>query len=142
MTGQALENAVALFRSHYREVGIYQSHLYEGIPTLLKNLKALDYRLYVATSKPTLAATEIAKRLGIAPYFTEIVGSSPLHKTKADVIKAILAAENRADCLMIGDTKLTSWVLILRSWTVLVSCMATATNLNYRQQAQQKLQVR
>ena len=105
MRGQALENAVALFRSHYRQVGIYQNHLYEGIPTLLKNLKTLDYRLYVATSKPTLAATEIAKRLDIAPYFTEIVGSSPLHKTKADVIGAILAAENRADCLMIGDTK-------------------------------------
>jgi phosphoglycolate phosphatase len=44
--------------------GLYENRLFEGIPELLARLRGQGRRLYIATSKPTPFAREIARRFG------------------------------------------------------------------------------
>ena len=46
------DEAIAVFRSRYVPVGIFENYPYEGIRELLKKLKDAGHRLFVATSKP------------------------------------------------------------------------------------------
>ena len=104
---EAATEAVRVFRGFYAETGKYICELYGGIADMLQQLKAAGYRLFVATSKPTVFAEEILKRLGVDGYFEAIVGSN-LDNTrgaKHEVIDYILQSYgvDPAASVMIGD---------------------------------------
>ena len=87
--------AIAKYRERYHEVGLFENDVYDGIPELLENLRALDgVRLATATSKPTEPATRILEHFGLAQYFDFIGGASLDHtrEAKADVIAHTLTA--------------------------------------------------
>lgn len=109
MDDEEAESAVKVFREYYAREGVYQCELYAYVPDVLRELCSQGLVLYVATSKPTKYAQEIADRLHIAEFFEEIVGSN-LDNTrdkKREIIQYILDKNKHVpltDFVMIGDT--------------------------------------
>lgn len=103
--------AVEYYREYYQKTGIYENYVYEGIPELLKELKAEGITLLVATSKPEPFARLIMEHYHLADYFTYIAGATMDNKTrvkKADVIRYAMQnceAENKKKLVMVGDRK-------------------------------------
>ena len=102
------EEAVAVYRSRYIPVGMFENKPYPGVEGLLKKLTELGCRLYVATSKPEHMAVAILERFGLAHYFTQICGATmdTSRTKKEDVIAYLLQqAENTDGVMMVGDTQ-------------------------------------
>ncbi len=101
------KEAIAIYREYYTKTGIFQHHVYEGIPSLVKALTATGHQLYVATSKPTDFADIILKENGLAPYFTGIYGSylDGRRTAKAEVIAAVMKEHHlqASQTVMVGD---------------------------------------
>lgn len=103
--------AVEYYREYYQKTGIYENYVYEGIPELLKELKAEGITLLVATSKPEPFARLIMEHYHLADYFTYIAGATMDNKTrvkKADVIRYAMQnceAEDKKKLVMVGDRK-------------------------------------
>ncbi|MTD38436.1 HAD hydrolase-like protein [Erwinia sp. CPCC 100877] len=104
----ASNQAIAYYREYYREKGIYENHLYEGIDALLINLKQADAQLYIATSKPEIFAKQILNYFHLDQYFTGIYGATldSQRSKKGDVIRYALeegAIHDLQQTVMIGD---------------------------------------
>lgn len=95
------------FREYYAKKGKFECQLYDKISDVLYELKSSGFVLFVATSKPTVFATEILNKLQISQYFKEIVGSNldNTRSKKVEIINYIIDKYkcNRIECLMIGD---------------------------------------
>lgn len=88
MSGAQIDEAIALYRVQYHDVGLFENDVYDGIPELLTALDDTDAVLAVATSKPTYSATRILEHFDLARHFA-FVGGAELDGTrhhKADVI--------------------------------------------------------
>lgn len=46
-----VNQAIAFFREHYKNNGIFEAQLYKGIKELLLELEHSDYHVYITTSK-------------------------------------------------------------------------------------------
>ena len=104
---KALE-AVGFYREYYRDKGIFENRVYEGMEETLKELKNRGKRLIVATSKPEPFARRIIDHFGLAPYFEYVAGMEldGGRGTKAEVIAYALRAcgiEDRSGAVMVGD---------------------------------------
>ena len=96
------------YREYYRDKGIFENEVYDGIPELLQELKAAGLKVIMATSKPETFAVTIAEHFGISRYFDFIGGSlmDGSRTKKSEVIEYVLdEAEvyDRSTVLMIGD---------------------------------------
>ncbi|SIO55140.1 phosphoglycolate phosphatase [Singulisphaera sp. GP187] len=69
--------AVAYYREHYGAGGLFDAHVYEGIPKLLADLTASGRTLWVGTSKTTSFASRILDHFGLADPFSGIYGTDP-----------------------------------------------------------------
>lgn len=102
----ALE-AVKIYREYYRETGIFENVMYDGVPEMLASLKDDGYKLYLATSKPEEFARRICERFNIDGYFTYIGGATFDGKRgkKSDVIQYVLDTFqiHEDSAIMIGD---------------------------------------
>lgn len=101
--------AVGHYRERFRRVGLYENLLFDGVLEMLEHLRGQGRTLYVATSKPSVFAREIARHFAFDHHFTMIYGSE-LDGTRTDKAELIahLIAEERlepAQTLMIGDRK-------------------------------------
>ncbi|MGB4072160.1 HAD family hydrolase [Pseudomonas sp.] len=101
--------AVNHYRERFREVGLYENQLFEGVHELLQLLQNQQRTLYIATSKPTVFAEQIARHFDFARHFKVIYGSE-LDGTRTDKVELIahlLQQEQLAldSTLMIGDRK-------------------------------------
>lgn len=104
---QAIE-AVAVYREYYGKTGLFENELYPEIENLLKELKAFDKHLFVATSKPESYSVTILEHFGIAHYFDFIGGATMDGRigTKAKVIAHTLESGKITDLsktVMVGD---------------------------------------
>ena len=102
--------ALQFYRERFAITGLFENEVYEGIEKLLKNLIKLNYRLAVATSKPTVFAKQILDFFNLSRYFEVIVGSEldGTRSAKGEVIAEVLMQmklENKDQCVMIGDRK-------------------------------------
>ena len=107
--------AVDKYRERFRDIGIFENRVLDGIPEMLADLRNTGYVLCVSSSKPEIFVNRILEKYDLAQYFTVVVGSEldGSRGKKADVIEETLLrlgrlypAENfadRASCLMIGD---------------------------------------
>ena len=107
-TREQAAGAVEIYREYYREKGINQICVYEGIENMLKKLKASGKTIALATSKYELYAAQIIERLGFSKYFDFISGSlaDGGRGTKVEVIEYALASIGVADkksAVMVGD---------------------------------------
>ena len=101
-----VERAIQLYRSYYKEKGVYEAQLFPQIKELLTEL-AKQYPLYITTTKNTPTAVDMTSYFGIDRFFDGIYGSSPQALHKADVIRQALTTHNLdpETVVIIGDTK-------------------------------------
>ncbi len=99
---------VKKYREYYKETGLYENYMYEGVDKMLETLKSCGKVLILATSKPEVFARKILEHFGLLGYFDFIAGSElsgdRLHKV--EVIRYALSGMGISDtsgCLMIGD---------------------------------------
>lgn len=102
--------AVKYYREYYSERGIFECHLYDGIPELLKHLKEKGYKVILATSKPTEFAKQLLEHFDIMKYFDYVSGSTmdSSRVEKADILRHAIRQYKGAsveDMIMIGDRK-------------------------------------
>lgn len=102
------KKAVEYFREYFRENGIFENEIYDGIKKLLEDLKNRGLTLAVATSKPQVFAEKVLEYFEIKQYFTSIVGSelNGNRSKKAEVIQCVLdelRIINKEEAIMIGD---------------------------------------
>lgn len=104
--------AVEKYRERYREKGVYESPLYPGMDTLLRELservKAVGGMLCLATSKPIFFARKILKLRGVERYFPLAIGANMdgTMTEKAQVIAEALRQlgdPSKSEAVMIGD---------------------------------------
>lgn len=100
---------VNIYREYYKKQGVYENTLYDGIVDVIKNLKAQDNKIILATSKPEIFAREVIKQHRLIDYFDFIGGATLDHKIshKNEVLQYILdnIKIEREKSFMIGDTK-------------------------------------
>ncbi|PEB77945.1 HAD family hydrolase [Bacillus nitratireducens] len=105
-----VEQAVFYFREYLKQSGLLENKVYDGITTLLQELKDAGNRLFVATSKPTVFAKQVIEHFQLTTFFEEIVGSN-LDGTrikKEEIIAHILQTNEelkKEEMVMIGDRK-------------------------------------
>ena len=102
------DEAIAVFRSRYLPVGIFENEPYPGIRELLEALLEEGHTLYVATSKLESAGVRVLEHFDLARYFHRICGATAdsSRSTKEDVIAYLIEQNGRSDnMVMVGDTK-------------------------------------
>ena len=99
---------VDYYREYFRDCGIFENKVYDGIPELLEKLKKSGKILILATSKPEVFAKQILDHFDLTQYFDFIAGASmdESRNKKADVIRYALEMAKVTDlsrAVMIGD---------------------------------------
>lgn len=102
--------SVEYFREYFKDKGIFENEVYEGIPEMLRELRNLNAVIAVATSKPTVFAERILEYFDLIKYFDIVVGSNldGTRTNKAEIIDFVikeLGIERQEEIIMIGDRK-------------------------------------
>ena len=102
------KTAVQYYREYYKETGIFENKLYDGMEHLLQSLCEAGKKLFVATSKPEAFAVQILEYFSVNQYFTYIAGSNMdgTRSKKEEVIAYALKAgkiQDLSSAVMIGD---------------------------------------
>lgn len=103
-----IEEAIAVYRSRYVPIGIFENQPYPGIAELLQELRRDGYALYVATSKPEKMAIQILEHFNLASSFDRICGATmDSSRSTKDAVIAYLLEQCPAlqKMIMVGDTK-------------------------------------
>ena len=107
-SGEQAVQAVAYYREYFRDAGIFENRLYEGIPDMLEKLRSKGVTVALATSKPYEFSIRILEHFGLYPYFDHF-GAATMDgriSRKEDVIADLLTrlvGIDRSSVLMIGD---------------------------------------
>ncbi len=102
------KRAVVFYRERFRDIGIFENGVYDGIEEMLKAAKESGKKLALATSKPQHFAQIIMDHYGLSQYIDVLVGSRADGQTKADVIRQVfveagLTDETKKCAIMVGD---------------------------------------
>ena len=102
------EQAIAYYREYFRDKGIFENKVYEGVEDMLRQLHAKGKRLVLATSKPEEFALRILEHFELRKYFSVVAGASmdSSRSKKGDVIAyAISLCESfdKYTAVMVGD---------------------------------------
>lgn len=102
------DTGVAFYREYYKEKGIFEGYVYDGIEECLKRLKDAGKKIMVATSKPEVFAKMVLEKFGIAKYFDFIAGATIDEKTRSNKIEIMQYAFDSCgvlpkDVIMVGD---------------------------------------
>ncbi len=107
-TDDEAKQAIEYYREYFRETGIFENTVYEGIDALLAALEDRGKTLILATSKPEVFAERILEHFDLAKYFS-FIGGSDLDGTrinKDDVIRYALkmgGVTDLSNAVMVGD---------------------------------------
>ncbi|QEO09080.1 HAD hydrolase-like protein [Protaetiibacter larvae] len=84
--------ALAVYRTHYRAVGILDAAPYPGVVDAIRAIHAAGIALSLATSKPESSATVILEGIGVIDAFDELTGATEdeTRSAKADVVAEAL----------------------------------------------------
>lgn len=99
---------VDYYREYFRDRGIFENKVYDGIPALLQKLKCSGKKLILATSKPEKFAKQILDYFDLTKYFDLVAGATmdESRNKKADVIAYAIESfgiTDKSRALMIGD---------------------------------------
>lgn len=94
---------MSLYKKYYKEKGVYESPLYEGMRELIDDARAAGSGVYVATSKPEELTLLSLDWLKLA--FDGVVAAIPERNGKREVIEYCLKHYNLkpARSVMVGD---------------------------------------
>jgi phosphoglycolate phosphatase len=110
LSGEAMDHAVKAFREYYGEKGLFENHLYEGIPELLEDLSLAGAHIYVATAKYEVYANRVLHYFNILNFFTDIAGAdyNGVHANKTGLVSTLLqrnGIRHPEEVILIGDTR-------------------------------------
>ena len=97
------------YRERYKEKGIYECALYDGMIELLDGLRAKGIKIGIASSKPMHLIYSVADYLKITDKFDAIVGvkiDDSNHSSKTQLIldaMTEMGATDKSKVLMVGD---------------------------------------
>jgi len=100
--------AIDLYRERFNEVGWLENKPYEGIHEALATVAGSGCILYVATSKPRIAAVRIIEHFEMGRFFERIYGCEldGTRSNKADLLKYAIDENSHASSrTMVGDRK-------------------------------------
>lgn len=100
--------SVDYYREYYKDKGIYENSVYDGIENLLAYLSENGKKIILATSKPEPFAKEILRHFDLEKYFLFAAGStmSETRTNKAEVIEYALSEcgiTDKSSVVMVGD---------------------------------------
>lgn len=100
--------AVEYYREYYKDKGIYENVVYDGVETMLKSLYESGKKIILATSKPEIFAKEILRHFNLEKYFYYSAGANldGSRTDKAEVIEYALCegkVEDKSAAVMVGD---------------------------------------
>lgn len=100
--------AVDYYREYFRDKGIFENKVYDGVQKLLSDIKNSGRKIALATSKPELFAKQILDYFNLTEYFDFIGGATmdSSRSTKGDVIKYTLQnikIKDLSTIVMVGD---------------------------------------
>ena len=103
------KEAVECYREYYAENGLYENKLYDGIESLLYNLKEKGYKIILASSKPRIYVKRILSYFRIMRYFDYVEGSE-MDSQRTDKGELLAYVLKKWDLrpeksVMIGDRK-------------------------------------
>lgn len=102
------DEAVNFYREYFKEKGIFENIVYQGIYDLLKKLKSKNKTLILATSKPEPFTLRILEHFDLLNYFDFVAGSNMDNTRcrKDEVISYALNSCKMTDlpsAIMVGD---------------------------------------
>lgn len=108
MSEEEAREMIFVYREYYEPKGWTENRVYEGIPEVLKKLRAQGKHLLVATAKPEHFAKRILEYFDLAQYFDLVRGASMDEKLnrKEQVIACVIediGAEHAKEMVMVGD---------------------------------------
>ena len=104
------ELAVAKYRERFKDTGIFENEVYQGMEELLAKLKKAGKTIILATSKPEIFARQILEYFKLDSYFDDICGATLENdrSRKDQVIRYALEKNSITeyeDVVMVGDRK-------------------------------------
>jgi len=109
MVGEDLTlQAIDLYRERFDEIGWLENKPYEGIHDALAAVAETGCPMFVATSKPRIAAGRIIKHFDMGQYFERVFGCEldGTHANKTDLLGFAIDENPEASSrIMIGDRK-------------------------------------
>lgn len=106
--GEALEEAVRLYREIFEEVGTAEVRLFPGVLREMEKQRARGFFVAIATNRGHQSTQDLCRKLGIASYVDFIVGCDDVAAKKPDPAPVRLLCEmahvKPADVTVIGDT--------------------------------------
>jgi phosphoglycolate phosphatase len=104
---ELIEQAVALYRGRYADVGIFETRVYDAVPQMLASARGLASRMFLATSKPAIYAERILEHVGLRREFDGVYGTGldGRFDDKADLLRHLSDTEQLRgeEAVMIGD---------------------------------------
>ncbi len=96
---------LAAFLADYEANAAVETVAYPGIVEALTALQAAGHQLAVCTNKPNAAALSVLRALGLADFFSAVIGgdSTPYRKPDPRHLAAALDALGAAEAVMVGD---------------------------------------
>lgn len=99
--------AIGVYREYFRDKGLYENEVYEGVRELLEKIKASGRKIVLATSKPEEFSVRILEYFELIKYFDIVAGASMDEKRnkKGDVIRYAMekGGFTAEGAVMIGD---------------------------------------
>ncbi len=97
--------AIAVYRERFSTLGMFENSVYPGVVDGLEALRASDFTLLVATSKPEVYANQIIDHFELRRFFRHVYGSELTGErgSKGDLIEHVIASE--------GLTSGTTWMI-------------------------------
>ncbi len=109
LSEEECKEAVRRYRLHYEAEGALKNQPYDGIPQLLKALRARGDTLGVATSKPARFTEKILRHFGLWELFDTVsCAQEDLHPmTKKELIEQAMkhTGFSAEETIMVGDTR-------------------------------------
>lgn len=106
--GVDVKKGIASYQEYYTDKGIFELSLYDGIVDTLQNLRAQDYKIAVASSKPEVMIERIVDHLKLRSLFDGAYGASADERTRVSKTDVLRYAMQNMDAeqgssIMIGD---------------------------------------
>lgn len=104
---QDVDKVLLLYRAHHRKALTKGVRLLPGAKKLIAQLKKEDYRLAIASNRPTVFCELILKKLKLRKYFDVVVCADRVRHPKpaGDILKKILKqlSVKPAEAVYVGD---------------------------------------
>lgn len=102
------QRALDVYLQHYRRINGSQARVYPGVVQALERVRLAGVPMACVTNKPTLYAHELLQCVGLAQYFSAVVGGDAVARKKPDPLPLLEACRRLGvsprQVWMVGDS--------------------------------------